>query len=873
MRLAFVMNPVRGGWSPADPESWAGGEEVATGMTRAFAARGHAVTVIWDSPALMDGAVEYVNHAEVGRRTFDAALFFKCPELGAQYARIAPIRMLWTDQERAFNPDPFQLVGACSLYLGRYLASLVPRCTDKLDVMPYAYDNGELLRGMDTDRWHDPWLVLATSSPDRGLATLLGCWPAILEKVPDAVLRVTYGWEQFDKIGGPIETKRQIERLLSGLPAHSVTFGRVSRDELHRLYWQAAVWAYYCTGGEQFGLSAIKAQAAGCIPIVKPWGALHETVWSGIKVNDAAGFTNALLAALDLETQERLRAEVMATPSIFKDRTFDDVAALWEERFADPSPAISHSHLREVQPSPPFINPPGWNAAMVAAGHVNSWLQQAKAATVWIDPALAIGTGNVGTAAEAAAVVLGYELETEATAPAATLEALNLQTGAAVICLTSTGPWRAAQRRRVLYRRDLMDIVGKLPDVQVFAAPLEPAGNGVVLTTFRYLPGRIGTRDLARASRGVRPRQTVGIAIIVRNGALTLPRTLDSISGIADQICVINTGSTDATDEIVSDWGRRHGIPTKVAAGTAPRFCHDCVREHEIGEMGHGCRFAGFETPRNQSLALVDTDWAFWIDADELLVNPDGLTKYLRANLYQGYSVPQDHHSCDPPEGRRRDYPVRLFRIVKERPPGWISYGPLGWPTFDAGLRMQFTGVVHEHPGVGPDYTEGLGPTIIVSDAWLSHEGYLCEQARRKRFVRNWPLMVADRQKYPQRRLGTFLWLRDLNHQMRYMLERSGRVLSPTIVEHAEECIQIFDEHFVTKPDHSTLDALSYATLAMELLKQGEHYEVIVRVRKPELTPDPVEISFSGRFLSFERMLMALEARKADLSGLCGPYL
>lgn len=887
MKILWVMNQVRGGWAPSEADGWAGGEETAVGASRAFAAKGHEVTVLWDGPALMDGPVEYLTAAMLGTRTFDVALFFKCPELAPEYLRLAPKRFLWTDQERAFNPDPFDLIGACSLYLARLLASLVPRAATKLDVVPYAYDYAEL----SAQHFHgevyeyqsnlddpyvakDPNLVLTTSSPDRGLGTLLRAWPKVLERHPQAKLRCTYGWDVFDKIGGPASVKAEISALLAAC-GDSVTFGRVSRDELHRLYWQAGVWAYYCTGGEQFGLSAIKAQAAGCVPVVKPWGALHETVWSGIKVADEQGLIDGLVAALDPETQAKLRAEVVASDNPYKTRTFADVVGLWESRFADPVPAIPVSHLREVPGAPPFANPPGWNWRDVAMQGIQGWLSHLQAQRPWVDPSLGFGNGPAATPAEADAVVLGFALEAADTAPRETLKALGLPQGVAVLCLTSHGPWRAQERQRLLLKRDLQELIGKLPDAQVQATALDPPGNGLMFTSFRYLHDRIGERDLARAARSVRPRETLAACLIVRNNELTLPRTLATLRPVIDQLCVVDTGSTDGTREVVERFGKETGIPTKLAQGTSPRWCHDCGKEHAIGEMAHGHRFAGFETPRNQSLALADTDWILWCDSDELLVCPDPHTlgKYLRRNIFQGYSIPQDHHSCDPPEGRKRDFPVRLFRRVYERPPGWVTYGPLAWPTYDPGLSVRFTGIVHEHPGTAPAYTEGLGPTIILADCWLSHEGYLSEQARRRRFVRNWPLMVADRQKYPDRRLGLFLWLRDLNHQMRYLLERSGRVLTPQAAELADECIRIFDTHFVEVADHATADALTYASVAMEVLQRGAHYEVLVKARKPELGPDEVAVAFQGRFTDFARVVKALEARAGEFGGMAGAYL
>ena len=43
---------------------------------------------------------------------------------------------------------------------------------------------------------------------------------------------------------------------------------------------------------------------------------------------------------------------------------------------------------------------------------------------------------------------------------------------------------------------------------------------------------------------------TVGVALIVKDEAATLPRVLDSIAAAVDEIVVVDTGSTDATVQV-----------------------------------------------------------------------------------------------------------------------------------------------------------------------------------------------------------------------------------------------------------------------------------------------------------------------------------
>ncbi|NGO37873.1 glycosyltransferase [Limisphaera ngatamarikiensis] len=89
---------------------------------------------------------------------------------------------------------------------------------------------------------------------------------------------------------------------------------------------------------------------------------------------------------------------------------------------------------------------------------------------------------------------------------------------------------------------------------------------------------------------GGRPRLSVGL--IVRNEEAFLDRCLSSVRGVADQIVVVDTGSTDRTVEIA----RSHGAEVYEFA-----WCDD------------------FSAARNAVLEHVRGDWVLMLDADEEL--------------------------------------------------------------------------------------------------------------------------------------------------------------------------------------------------------------------------------------------------------------
>jgi tetratricopeptide (TPR) repeat protein len=88
----------------------------------------------------------------------------------------------------------------------------------------------------------------------------------------------------------------------------------------------------------------------------------------------------------------------------------------------------------------------------------------------------------------------------------------------------------------------------------------------------------------------------VTLSMIVRNEENVLATSLVSIARLADEIIIVDTGSTDRTAET----GLAH------SARVVPfRWCDD------------------FSAARNESLRHASGDWIFWLDADEFLDEPN----------------------------------------------------------------------------------------------------------------------------------------------------------------------------------------------------------------------------------------------------------
>jgi len=169
------------------------------------------------------------------------------------------------------------------------------------------------------------------------------------------------------------------------------------------------------------------------------------------------------------------------------------------------------------------------------------------------------------------------------------------------------------------------------------------------------------------------------------------------------------------------------------------------------------------------------------------------------------------------------DMPIRLFRNKK---------------------NIRFYGFVHEHPEtiIG----KGVGASMICSDLYIGHDGYLTESVRRMRFERNIPLMFKDREKYPDRLLGKFLMLRDYVHLARYEIEKNNKQLNEKIIEYCKRAIELFDESFEDDTNLYQDEALQFASEAMAMIGMGHEFSTSM-IWKDQLGEDH-NIDITGRF-------------------------
>nr|MDA8216032.1 glycosyltransferase [Dehalococcoidales bacterium] len=197
-------------------------------------------------------------------------------------------------------------------------------------------------------------------------------------------------------------------------------------------------------------------------------------------------------------------------------------------------------------------------------------------------------------------------------------------------------------------------------------------------------------------------RQTVSLCMIVRDEEANLPGCLESVRDLADEMIVVDTGSTDRTVQVAKSFGAKvYYFP----------WCND------------------FAAARNESLLRATGDWILYLDADERL--EDGGCQKIRelvdAGKYDAYSLEIRNVKS---EGRgEADTTHTYSRLFRNRP------------------NVRFEGTVHEqiYPALYRAAME-VGP----ADVRIIHLGYdLSEGEIKRKAERNLPMLLLQRHGFP----------------------------------------------------------------------------------------------------------------------------
>ena len=193
------------------------------------------------------------------------------------------------------------------------------------------------------------------------------------------------------------------------------------------------------------------------------------------------------------------------------------------------------------------------------------------------------------------------------------------------------------------------------------------------------------------------------LAMIVKDEATTLDKTLRSVRSCIDRWVIVDTGSTDATPSVAR--AALEGVPGELVS----------------------LPFVDFATTRNAMLEAAGeaSTFVLWLDAEDVVTGGDKLRSFLAARALS--TAPGDE---------------AFFLRMAQGGSSWSSPRVVR-----AAARWRFVGVVHEvlcHPDRPP-------PAITVPDVTVRHDRAEASAERsRRRWERDLALLQAERLRRPE---------------------------------------------------------------------------------------------------------------------------
>jgi hypothetical protein len=209
----------------------------------------------------------------------------------------------------------------------------------------------------------------------------------------------------------------------------------------------------------------------------------------------------------------------------------------------------------------------------------------------------------------------------------------------------------------------------------------------------------------------------LSVCLIARDEEKNLSRALLSVSQVADEIILTDTGSTDRTVAIAQELG--------VQVGYFP-WCDD------------------FSAARNHTIGIAKGNWILWIDADEELLNDSQIALkncISESDALAFFVSRRDLVDLNRPDQYSEMWQLRLFRNLPQ---------------------LRFRGRCHPdfYPPI-QEISSSLNLSVKTSSIMLRHHGYIGE-LRRQKLIRAAHLLELE--------------LKDRPDQLYYLIEY-GRTL------------------------------------------------------------------------------------------------
>jgi glycosyltransferase involved in cell wall biosynthesis len=355
-------------WCPRNLEAGIGGSETAAiHMAQHFTNLGHKVRVFGNCRGLegnYDG-VEYVNFQAADMRpTVLNCDVFICSRQPFIFEKnfSAKLRILWMH-----DTDIGQTTPALQqqVYKADKVFCLSEWHRDHFHTRyPWVHRDTIFVtrNGIDPSRFaKEPEKkgnrLVFSSSANRGLDLLLDLFPEVRAEVPDAELHLFYGFDTWEKMAQWNQWQGQktaidaLKKRIETTPG-VVNHGRRGQKELAEAFLAAKIWSYPTAFSETSCISAVEAQAAGCVPVTTKLAALAETVKHGVLVdppNTSPTYTRTWVSeTIRLLHDEKARSQIAeAGRKEALKLSWESLAKQWQDLFFE---LLEHKRAKPLTP-------------------------------------------------------------------------------------------------------------------------------------------------------------------------------------------------------------------------------------------------------------------------------------------------------------------------------------------------------------------------------------------------------------------------------------------------------------------------------------------------------------------------------------------
>lgn len=343
-------------WRTPDTTGIGNSETQIVEVSRLLAARGHRVRCFAPLPGeggFHDGA-EWLPLEEANKHFRDEGIWVVSRSPGVlSHLRQSPVegRKVWfvsqdVEYGDAITPEQTSAVdrflALCPEH-ANYLRKRYPFLTGKICISSNGARVG-LFEKMEAEGIRrDPYCVVHTSSPDRGLLQALAIFKRAREFEPSLELHVCYGFQNLQASASKIR-KKNIDNIQKHLDQPGViNHGRLNQPDLYRLLLSAGIWLYVTDFTETGCASHLEAMCAGCVPVFSPLWAMEHNGGFGMTVHghseepitQCRAYRAVLRLSWDHALQEGIRQQMV--PWARRQFAWERVADQYEMMVHEPS--------------------------------------------------------------------------------------------------------------------------------------------------------------------------------------------------------------------------------------------------------------------------------------------------------------------------------------------------------------------------------------------------------------------------------------------------------------------------------------------------------------------------------------------------------